>query len=349
MNASNTKLSKALVVKLSMIVALSVVSVVLLLWLCYSIRILLIDLVLAITFASAMTPFVNWAHGKKIPRMLTVFFTYLVIVSLYLVMAMFLAQPIKEQGQLLFQHLPGYLSSANDFYHHMAEISGTKTDVIELQNDDIRTLVVKVVKHTLDASAGIFGLIINGILVIFLASYFAVEAKKLIPKLLLWVPPDKRERVSSLIGPLGARMGGYVRGQILVSIAVATFLGVGLTLFGVNYSLVLGILAGVLNLVPFVGSMLTGIFAILIALNQSATLALLTLGLFLVEQVVESNFIVPHLLGRQVDLHPLIVLFAVIIGATIGGAVGALAAVPLSSAIVFLAQELYLKPLNEGN
>jgi hypothetical protein len=123
-------------------------------------------------------------------------------------------------------------------------------------------------------------------------------------------------------------------------------LTVGLSLLRVNYSLILGVLAGLLNLVPFVGSLAACIFAVVVAANQNIWLAGATLMLFACEQWVESNFIVPHLLGRHVELHPLIVLFAILIGATLMGVPGALVAVPLTSAALFLAQEFYLKPLN---
>ena len=138
-----------------------------------------------------------------------------------------------------------------------------------------------------------------------------------------------------------------MRGQILVSLAVSSFLAVGLTLLGVQYSLVLGVLAGLLNLMPFVGSMLTAAFSILVASNQSLVLGALTLGLFALEQWFESNVIVPQLLGKQVELHPILVLFAILIGATLMGLPGALIAVPVTSAGIFLAQEFYLKPLNQ--
>jgi predicted PurR-regulated permease PerM len=141
-------------------------------------------------------------------------------------------------------------------------------------------------------------------------------------------------------------MGGYVRGQLLVSIAVGAFLAVGLTLIGVKYSLILGVLAGFLNLMPFVGSLLTASFSVLVAANQSLLTGALTLGLFGLEQWFESNLIVPQLLGKQVELHPVVVLFAILTGASLMGVLGALVAVPVASAALLLAEELYVKPMN---
>ncbi|HEY9785539.1 MAG TPA: AI-2E family transporter, partial [Candidatus Obscuribacterales bacterium] len=228
----------------------------------------------------------------------------------------------------------------------LKEYVGDDPAGMKIDPKQIRQLAPEVARRTMTLTAGMLGAIVNGILILFLATYFVIEANDIWPKLLRWLPHGKRERFAELILPLQARMGGYVRGQILVSIAVATFLAAGLSLLGVNNGLVLGALAGLFNIVPFVGSMISLVLSVVVALNQSVLLGGLVVGLFAVEQWLESSFITPHLLGRQVDLHPLIVLFAILIGGTIMGVPGALVAVPAAAALTFLAQEFYLKPLN---
>ncbi|MCA9818677.1 MAG: AI-2E family transporter, partial [Cyanobacteria bacterium HKST-UBA01] len=186
----------------------------------------------------------------------------------------------------------------------------------------------------------------TGVLVTFLTAYFVIEAPHIWPRLLRWVPHEHRDRIAATIKPLESRLGGYVRGQILVSLAVGTFIGIGLKVLGVHHALILAVLAGLLNLVPFVGSLLTAVLAILVAFNQSLTLAICTVILYMVEQWFESNFIVPQLLGTQVELHPLVVLFSILIGASLMGLAGALIAVPIATATMYIAEEFYLKPLN---
>jgi predicted PurR-regulated permease PerM len=185
----------------------------------------------------------------------------------------------------------------------------------------------------------------TAILVLFLTAYFVVEAKVMWPQLLAWLPKEKAARAATLIRPLEARLGGYIRGQLLVCLAVSTFLTIGMSLLRVEHALVLGLLSGLLNLVPFVGSMTTALLAILVAFNQSPMLAGAVVLLFVFEQWVESNLIVPNLLGKQVELHPLVVLFAILIFASILGVAGALIAVPVATAGMFLAEEFYLRPM----
>lgn len=318
----------------------------LLCWLVFELRIIVICVLMAITIASAISPVAEWGETRKIPRIATVLFIYVCTAAIYTAVAYLLFPAMKEQALNLYENLPVYLHNLAEKFPILQEYIGTGDEITKIDPQRIKDLAPNIAKHTLKLTAGLMGALVNLILVLFLTTYFVIEAKEMWPKLLLWIPAEKRERFGGLIRPLASRMGGYVRGQLLVSLAVSLILGTGLFLIGVPYSLVLGALAGLFNLIPFVGSAITMVLALVVALNQSVTLGGLVFLLFGLEQWLESNFIVPQLLGKQVDLHPLIVLFAILIGATIMGLPGALVAVPVASAALFLAQEFYLKPLN---
>lgn len=315
----------------------------------YELRLLVVVLIAAVTLASSITPLAAKLEERKIPRWLTVILVYTGMLAIYACMAVLLAPALREQAAQLHDHLPDYFNGLTTWYEDIVSRTGQKPVDLQPGGPQLQQLVVNVVKHTADMTAGALGFLVNTVLVLFLTAYFVVEAKVIWSQLLLWLPKSKRDLVKSLIGPLETRMGGYVRGQLLVSLAVATFLGTGYTILGVKYSLILGLLAGLFNLVPFVGSLLSASIAIIIATNQSLMLGVLTLGLYALEQWTESSFFVPHLLGKEVDLHPLLVLFSILIGAHLMGVLGALVAVPLSSAILCVAQELYLKPLNKDD
>lgn len=321
----------------------------LLVWLLAKLKMLIVILLLACTLASAIAPVAEAAERRKIPRLLAVFAVYLVAGSVYALIAMALAPIVCEQALNLWQHLPDYMSGLLDFYNRMRELAGEKAAMLNVDLADLRGVAIKLLRQTLDVTAGFFGLILNGILTLFLATYFVVEANEIWPRLLKWLPPGERSRWGALIRPLEARMGGYVRGQLLVSVAVATFIGTGLTLLGVKYGILLGILAGLMNLAPYVGSLSAAVMSVTIAFNQSILLAGLTIGLFALEQWAESTFIVPQLLGKQVDMHPMVVLLSILIGATLMGLPGALIAVPVAAAGLVIAEEFYLKRIDEPN
>ncbi len=132
---------------------------------------------------------------------------------------------MKEQALALYENLPKYVEGLTAKFPPLAEYIGTNGDHMKIDPQHLKEFAPNVAKHTLNLTAGLLGALANAVLVLFLTSYFVVEAKEMWAKLLLWIPPQHRLRASGLIKPLGARMGGYVRGQLLVSIAVATFSG----------------------------------------------------------------------------------------------------------------------------
>ncbi|MGH9548990.1 MAG: AI-2E family transporter, partial [Terriglobales bacterium] len=313
-----------------------VLGVALAIWLAIELRDLIVNLIIALTLASAIAPVAEWGEKRRISRATMVLAVYFLVGLTYTFVAVSLAPAVKTQAKNLYDHLPMYLAGATGWYESLkgfAGVAGAQGHAAAMDSELVHNIAERIGHETLDVGAGLLGLVLNGLLVLFLTAYFVIEADSILRKLLMWLPKDKREHCAILIRPLAARMGGYIRGQLLVSLAVSIFLTVGLTILGVNYSLILGVLAGLLNLVPFVGSLAACVFALVVASNQSIWLAGATLCLFALEQWVESNFIVPHLLGRHVELHPLIVLFAILVGASLLGVPGALVAVPMASAL----------------
>ena len=140
-------------------------------------------------------------------------------------------------------------------------------------------------------------------------------------------------------------MGGYVRGQIIVSVCAAAILTLGLALVGFETPLLIGVVAGALNFVPYLGSTVSFLLAVLLAVNGSPFTFVGVVVVFAVEQFLEGNFLVPYFTGRQVELHPLAVLAALIIGANLAGFLGAIVGVPLAAGIDAIVQETYVKSL----
>jgi predicted PurR-regulated permease PerM len=313
------------------------------LWLALELKTLIICLILALMLAAAMTPVAESCEKKKIPRPVTVLIIYTAVALLYLVLGTALFPAIKEQARTLIQNVPADIENLTRWYDSVLAVAGDKADLVSFSPGDSREFAMKAFNRTLDMTTGIFGLILNSVFVLFLSAYFVIQAKSLWKEVFRWIPPHFHAHASALIQPLQDRLGGYVRGQILVATAVAIFFITGLSILHVNYALTLGAVGGLLNIVPYIGSFAAACFSVLVAFNQSPALGILVVILFAVEQWIESNFIVPILLGRQVELHPLAVLIAMIIGATLAGIAGAIVAIPIVSIGIFLGEEFYVK------
>jgi len=180
--------------------------------------------------------------------------------------------------------------------------------------------------------------------VLFVAGYIVVDRRRLGDGLLRFVPGPRRECVAEVSVDVLRRMGGYVRGQAIVSACVGVILTIGLSLVGFETALLIGVLAGALNFIPYLGSTVTFLLAVLLAINSSVFTIAGVVVVFVIEQMLEANILVPYFTGRQVELHPLAVLGALIVGANVAGILGALVAVPVTAGIDAILQDIYVRP-----
>jgi predicted PurR-regulated permease PerM len=169
-----------------------------------------------------------------------------------------------------------------------------------------------------------------------------------------WLPRDHRDTIRQLLGEIDRSIAGFLRGQMSVCVLLGLFYGLGLAALGLNGGLVVGLLAGLISFIPYVGSITGFVASIVLAAVQygpTAWLMLgLTAGLFAVGQFIEGNFLTPRLVGSRVGLHPVWVIFALLAGGSLFGFLGVMLAVPVAAAIgvltrfalaQYLASQLY--------
>jgi predicted PurR-regulated permease PerM len=299
----------------------------------------------ALIVAAAILPAARWAERYRVPRGVTVLAVYLGFAGLMSLVGRLLWPALTTQWGQFLEQLPrlvenvrGWLGDVDLFLLRW----GTTLPTPKPEN--IQGLVGTLVANTLAVTAGVVGFVVGLLAVIVVAAYLVADAPKIGQTLLALVPPEHRRRVARLAEPVLDRIGGYVRGQILSSLAVGAVLATGLALLGVRYALLLGALAAVLNVVPFVGSLVAAVLAILAALNESIGLAVATALLFWGTNLLEGKFLAPHFVGRATGLHPLMVLLALLAGAHLAGLIGALVSVPLVAAVWEVVRRLYLTP-----
>lgn len=288
--------------------------------------------ILAVTVAGAILPVAEWGEVRRIPRVVSVLVLYALLAGVVAGLGFALAPILRDQAKEFWAQLPGYVDTLEGWVTRLREWGERRQLTPQPPSpDQFAGILQGLLRRTLETTAGILGAVLGGFLVFFLAAYFVIDARRIGEGLLTLVPRERRERLAAMARPVLDRMGGYVRGQVAVAVGVSLFLSVGLTLLGVRFSLLIGITAGALNLVPFFGSWIAAGLALLVASNQSLSLALWTALLFWIEQIVEGKLLVPFLLGRQVNLHPIAVLLALLAGAQFAGLVGALVAIPLAA------------------
>jgi predicted PurR-regulated permease PerM len=156
-----------------------------------------------------------------------------------------------------------------------------------------------------------------------------------------WVPVHQRETVRQLARKIDAAIAGFVRGQTAVCLILGSFYAVALTLSGLNFGLLIGLISGVITFIPYVGSMTGLILALGVAVAQfwpHYYSILMVLGIFLVGQFLEGNLLAPKLVGQSVGLHPVWLIFALLAFGYLFGFVGLMVAVPMAATIGVLAR-----------
>ena len=295
----------------------------------------------ALILASAMIPVARLGERWRIPRTFTVIVVYLGLALIFSILGRFIVPMLVEQGSEFADKLPAIVANVKGWLSTLTELGWA----IPLPGpENWKEISPTVIENTLLATAGVVGGMIGFLLILFLAAYIVVDGERISRGLLALAPPKARQNVSLLAGRVLQRMGGYVRGQIVVSGCVGIILVLGLWLLGIPYALLIGSLAAVLNVVPFLGATISSVLAILTALNLSLPLALWTALLFWGVNLIEGKFLVPQLIGRATELHPLAVMLVILLGAKLGGIVGAVVAVPLLAGAWEIVRVLWVEP-----
>lgn len=183
----------------------------------------------------------------------------------------------------------------------------------------------------------------DALLVLFAGVYIAARPQLYRSGVLQLLPEGKRPLVGEALDESGDALRRWLKGQLVAMAIVGLLTGVGLWLLGVPAALTLGILAALLDFVPFVGPVLAAIPGVLIAFTQSPTLALWTLGLYLLIQQIEGNLVSPLIQQRAVDLPPALLLFSLVAGGFLFGFAGVLLAVPLTVVLFVMVKRLYVR------
>ncbi|KST66412.1 AI-2E family transporter [Mastigocoleus testarum] len=346
---------------INIVLVIATFFLVILLW---QLRSLLLILMVAIVFASAIAPIVDTAEKRlHLPRWLGVIVVYLGLIAVLIGAGLIIGPSVAVQIQRLANKLPGYLDSLGTLAENFAARIGiTEADSIEkfFETQDVQALVnwlfrstQRVLSRSFGVTFGVLGGVINIflglILVLITSGYMVAGSKSLIEGLVSLFPYPWNERLAAQVTPISRRMGGYIQGRVVVSAILGVAITAGLGILGLSeFALALGVIAAFTNLIPFIGPVLGAIPALIVAIPQSGFTFLWVLLLFVVIQNVETYVLDPLLVGSSVRVHPLYQLLGVLGGTQVLGIVGAIVVPPWVAGIAVLLENLYLAPKLEA-
>jgi predicted PurR-regulated permease PerM len=305
----------------------------------------------AVIVAAAILPAARWGDQRRIPRLVTVIGVYAGFALVVAVLGRFLVPALAEQTQAFVGQLPAHLENARGLTQRL--LAWVARWDLPLPSpsaggDGLQKVGQVLVENTLRATAGVLGAVVGFFLVLVLAAYLVLDAERIGFSLARMLPPRPRAHALVLAPRVLAVIGGYVRGQLVVSLCVGTVIAVGLALMGVPYWLLIGGIAFALNVVPFLGSPAAAVLGIVSAVNISPMLGLWTGLLFWGANLLETKVLVPQFVGRATGLHPIAVLLGILAGAQLAGVVGALVAIPVLAGVWEVVRALYVEPMHRA-
>lgn len=297
-----------------------ILAVLALLWLILQIRDILLLLFVSVILAAALYSPVEWLCQRKVPRPLAAFLVYIFIFFFFGSVIGLLIPPLIEQTNKLVTSLPALLENTNRFFLYQFPIQ----DLLKSFGGQLSSWGGNLFRFTI----GIFSNLISLLMVFVINFYLLLRWKKLGESLGKAFGPQHEKRILRLFHQVESGLGGWLRGQLFLCFAVGTLSFIGLSLLKVPYALHLALIAGILEIFPIIGPIISSIPAILSALIVSPLLALATAALYIVVQQLENNLIVPKVMQKAVGVDPLVTILALMIGVKLMGVPGAILAVP---------------------
>lgn len=318
----------------------------------YSIHTVLMPFLYALLFVYILRPVVNFLDDKGVPRVIALLLSYLGLLAILTLLGMYVGPILYREIYGFINKLPKYVAVANgyinDFVHAHPFLKGDQaTRFLTGLGDSFRSFLQKMAESIPTMTASIFGSVLNVVLAPVIAFYILKDYKVIRITIGEAIPKKYRDEGMQIIKQIDSVVGGFIKGQALVALSVAVLCGIALSALGVDYAILLGFIIGVFNIIPYLGPIIGGAPAVIIALGTSWQLAVIVIVVLLTVQQIDSVFISPRIMSSQVNLHPVLVIFALLVGGTLLGFIGMLIAIPLAA--VGKALYLHFRERNNGS
>lgn len=298
-----------------------------------------------------LRPVVDFFDRLRFPRLLSVIVTYVFFIIIFSLLSFYLVPLFADQINAFIKNLPEYLDAVAKLFPNLArryQNLGLPEGIDRIINKlaiSAQEYGISLIGNLPETTSGLFGGLLNLILGPIIAFYFLKDLHIIRDTVLDLFPKHRRDEVTVVAKKVNFIVGSYLRGQALISLIVGLMIGIYLWIIGVKFASLLGLLGGVLNIVPYLGAIVAGGAAAIVAFFQAPILALwVIIGMIIIQQI-ESLFVSPHVMSKAVDLHPTLIIFSLLVGAVLLGFVGALLAIPVAA----VAKALVLYYFYEGN
>ena len=310
---------------------------------------ILVIVLLAAILATGLSPVVDrltrreWTRRRRrLSRPVAIALVYVGMLVAFGALASLLISPmvvetreIVQRGPELYRQLQEMLTGLQQRHAWLPDL----TSILNRLPQEVGQL-----GQYLGAATGVafrvFGGVVSAVTVLILSIYMLLEGPIIKDGFLQLFPRAHQRRVETVLQHIGQKFGGWLRGQLFLGFVIGITAGLGTWILGLPYPFLLGLAAGITELIPMVGPVLGAIPAVLVALFGPTWRLLAVIVLFTVIQQVENNLLVPRVMKQAVGLSPLLTIVAIMIGAQLMGILGALLAVPIAAALQVIVGEI---------
>lgn len=287
-------------------------------WFVFQIRGILLMVFVSIILMSALNPAVDKLQQWRLPRSFAILIIYLILWGAIGSVIAGVIPPLVDQTRKLILLLPEAIGRIEFFNTNQQAIT-----------NQLLVRLGSLPENILKITVGLFGNLLTVLTTLVISFYLLLERKNLNKYLVILLGKDRPAKIAQVINEIERRLGGWVRGEIVLMVVVGLFTYFGLSILGVESALPLAIIAGILEIVPNIGPIISAVPAVLIALTIHPFTALATVALYFLVQILENNLLVPKVMQKAVGVNPLISILGLLMGLQLAGPAGAVLAIPL--------------------
>jgi len=321
--------------RLNFIISIAI-SLVIIFYLLHKLSWLITYFSVAFILAYFFDPLYEYLLRKKAPKILSIFIIFSLIISLLIVVIFFVIPSLINQLTILYNEVPNlfarYQTLILSLKPHLANfINPENVEILIKENfSELQRNILGFSQNIIIYLSGAVSSITFGIVIIPLILFYLLRDMFIFKENLYnFVSKKNKKEFKEIIEKIDQIISGFIRGRLVVCTIVGMIIGIGLYFLNLKFALIIGIISGVLNFIPYLGPIVGLFLALIFALGQPWWILLLIFILFVFANQVEAIYLNPTILGKELGLHPLTVIFSMLVSGQILGILGVLIAVPL--------------------
>lgn len=300
--------------------------------------------------ACSMLPVVNWLDKKTKNRTVSVIITVTAAVILTFAFVLPVFTITIEQISVFFQGVPEKLTELQSILQNFSIGGHFLSEYINADNimSNSEEIAKGILSQSWNITMGFVQVIVVFVAVITILFYLLKDSTYMKNKFLEFFPDKLKNKAQDILEKIAQKVGGYVIASIISGVVIWILVAISLLILKVEFAFSLGLISGVLDIIPVLGPTIALTLIILSAYKRGAIIVAVAILLFLGVQQISNNVVRPLIFGKFMDLHPLVIIFALLVGSKFGGLIGLILAPAIAAIVTVLIDELYLKTINKS-